>query len=197
LGKKIMNARRNWKLIERCLLDGLALLPEAARDNPEGGSKANFHDYIAHNEFGLALDELEGLGHFNRTAKPFWNCLWNAARFMELDLHLARYSEIQLNWPRSEAERQLDAEVERLIGLLHDGSEDEVEALASPYNGSPLMIFYSRSLSAINVTAREGDFALRLDGVTKFPKWVGDADVTLETKIPNKTLHPTAGNAPV
>ena len=99
-----MNARHNWKLIERCLLDGLALLPEDACDNPEGGSKANFHDDIAHNELGLALDELEGLGRFNRASKPFWNCLWNAARLLELDLHMARYSEIQLNWPRSEAD---------------------------------------------------------------------------------------------
>ena len=106
---------------------------------------------------------------------------------MGLESHVARYSEIMQNWPKSEEQRRIDSEVDSLIACLHSASEAEVRELVSPYDGGGLTVFYSRRLAAINASANDGEFAIRLDGVTTFPAWVGEDDLTLKTKTHNKT----------
>ena len=48
---------------------------------------AEYLDYLEHNELGLALDVLEGLGVTNPVTPEYWWQLLHAANLMELKTH--------------------------------------------------------------------------------------------------------------
>ena len=50
-----------------------------------------YKEFLSHNEFELALDELEGLGPNNPVTEEFWAQLLAAAEEMGLRLHAMRY----------------------------------------------------------------------------------------------------------
>ena len=54
----------------------------------------NYKEYLEHNELGLALDELEGLGEFNKVTKDYWLNLLNAAKQMGLKEKVEKYQKI-------------------------------------------------------------------------------------------------------
>ena len=75
--------RKKWKEVEALLLEarGLFQIPETGED---GYNEERFQEYIAHNELGLALEELEGMPLYNETPREFWQLLLKAANRMEL-----------------------------------------------------------------------------------------------------------------
>jgi hypothetical protein len=70
-------AEANLKDARRFLLD---TAPLAAEDT---ASLANFDEYLAHNELGLALEEIADIGSKYACAAAFWKRLEAAAEAME------------------------------------------------------------------------------------------------------------------
>jgi hypothetical protein len=56
----------------------------------DGGSLAQYEEWLDHNELELALDELADLGWANRSPQEFWECLGQAAGNMGLHECAAR-----------------------------------------------------------------------------------------------------------
>ena len=52
-----------------------------------------FDEYLAHNEFGLAIDELAGVADELNCKAAFWKCLEAAAEAMELPESALTYKE--------------------------------------------------------------------------------------------------------
>ena len=84
-----MDAARiqQWKAIEAVLERARAALPSpepAARARFEA-SIAQFHEYLSHNELGLALDELCDAAGLVACRGGVWRDLERAAQLMSLD----------------------------------------------------------------------------------------------------------------
>jgi hypothetical protein len=58
--------------------------PEDVADSEVGWSIQKYEEWLAHNELGLAFDELEGLGNGNNFGRGFWLELHGAAENMGL-----------------------------------------------------------------------------------------------------------------
>jgi hypothetical protein len=80
-------------LVRRRLASARALLPKECLQYPEidVGNLAAFDDYLEHNELGLALEELAGLGEGNPTPTEFWALLVEAAEAMNIKSSAAQY----------------------------------------------------------------------------------------------------------
>ncbi len=93
--EKVKSLKESWKITERHLAAARALLPSPMVEFPESeaGSIRGFEDYLSHNELGLALDELEGLGEANHCPAEFWQELAAAAENMELTKQAEYYRE--------------------------------------------------------------------------------------------------------
>jgi hypothetical protein len=81
----------SWKRSYRYLTAARYYLPPVLRESPESGTVAQFEQFLRHNELGLALDELEGIGETNNADPQFWSEMILAAENMELHDHAARY----------------------------------------------------------------------------------------------------------
>lgn len=57
----------------------------------ECGNLQQFNHFLKHNELGLALEELEGLGTHNGVPTNFWAEMSEAARNMEMEEVARRY----------------------------------------------------------------------------------------------------------
>ena len=79
-----MNLRKSWEITRLHLERARNLLPLAGREKSEGGSLAEFEDFLSHNELGLAFDELEMLGVENPCPPEFWREMLSAAENMQL-----------------------------------------------------------------------------------------------------------------
>ena len=86
-----MDLQKSWEITSRHLKAAFNQLPLSIKEEPSVGSVKRFHDWLAHNELELALDELEGLGQLNSCASEFWRELLAAARNMDLPEHVSRY----------------------------------------------------------------------------------------------------------
>lgn len=86
---------KNWKITKQHLKTAVALLPSSLIEYPEneGGSLKEFHEYLEHNELGLALDELAGLGEANHCPAEFWRELAATAESMGLTEQATNYRE--------------------------------------------------------------------------------------------------------
>lgn len=80
----------SWTRTRSHLGQALALLPANLVESVEGGRLDQYLEWIEHNELGLALDELEGLGEINPVSRQFWAFLLSAALEMKLDEHVTR-----------------------------------------------------------------------------------------------------------
>lgn len=85
----------NWNTTASHLKAARALLPTSLVEYPqnEGGNLAAFEEYLNHNEWGLALAELEGLGESNPCPPAFWHELAEAAGNMWLSEQATSYRE--------------------------------------------------------------------------------------------------------
>ena len=86
-----MDLQKSWEITSRHLEAAFNQLPLSIKEEPSVGSVERFHEWLAHNELELALDELEGLGQLNNCSSEFWRELLAAARNMNLRDHVARY----------------------------------------------------------------------------------------------------------
>jgi hypothetical protein len=84
LGYTLMNLELSWKITRFHLGSARKHLPSSFKENAEGGSLANFEEYLSYNELGLAFDELEMIGMENDCPPEFWRDLIAAAENMEL-----------------------------------------------------------------------------------------------------------------
>ena len=73
-----------WTAIRAHLESAATLLPETATPGDRGGSIDAYRELVAHNELGLALDELEALGLANGAPDAYWRELAEAADLMAL-----------------------------------------------------------------------------------------------------------------
>ena len=80
-----------WDRITAHLLAALAVLPPSTGDAAREKHVREFHEWIAHNELGLALDELEVLADLSHPAPEFWDHLSHAAAEMKLEAHVQRF----------------------------------------------------------------------------------------------------------
>jgi hypothetical protein len=86
-----MDLRKSWKITQNHLEAAYSLLPLLIKEELSVGSVERFHEWLAHNELELALDELEGLGQLNNCSSAFWRELLAAAQNMNLQGHVVRY----------------------------------------------------------------------------------------------------------
>ena len=82
--------QRGWKITRSHLATARSFIPDTISPSDEGYSLANYGDWLSHNEFELAFDELEGLGHENEFGLQFWAALLAAAENMGLNNHAGR-----------------------------------------------------------------------------------------------------------
>lgn len=84
-----------WALIETELIAAFEILPKNVKQSANGYCKADFQEYIQHNELLLAMEELDGVIIDNAILpKHFWNHMIKAAELMEHD-HADRYKSIR------------------------------------------------------------------------------------------------------
>jgi len=83
----------SWARTRTYLESAFAQLPASPVEGEEGGSVQEYREWLAHNELGLALDELEMLGDENPVGRSFWEFLLQAATEMKLDDRSLRYQE--------------------------------------------------------------------------------------------------------
>jgi hypothetical protein len=79
-----------WGKVQVHLEAAARLLPKHPRVGDDGGTIENYRNFLAHNELGLALDELEALGEANEVSESYWRELASAADLMELEIEAAR-----------------------------------------------------------------------------------------------------------
>jgi len=78
-----MDKLQKWALIEEQLIKAFNLLPSDITESDFGYRKEDFLEYIRHNEFRLAMEELDGVVEDNPAPrKEFWQHLINAAEIM-------------------------------------------------------------------------------------------------------------------
>lgn len=87
-----------WKEVEAYLLEARQLFnkPDAGDD---GFSEERFNEYIKHNELELALDEPEGIPHYNEVPREFWQLLLKAANRMKLKDKIKEFTETLRFYP--------------------------------------------------------------------------------------------------
>jgi len=92
-----MKDARLWKIwgsAEANLKDARRYLVDAAAfANSSEHSLAQFDEYLAHNEFGLALEEIASLADDLPCKAAFWQRLESAAAVMELSEAASAYRE--------------------------------------------------------------------------------------------------------
>lgn len=84
------NIKESWARTLRHLAACRFYLREHLDQESEGIWKAA-QDYLHHNEFELALDEVEALGEKENAPPDFWHELLLAAENMSLSAHVERY----------------------------------------------------------------------------------------------------------
>ena len=80
-----MNLHKSWEITRLHLEKARNLLPSTLNESPEGGSLAEYEDFLSHNELGLAFDELELIGLENPCPPEFWQEMLDAAENMQLN----------------------------------------------------------------------------------------------------------------
>ena len=81
-----MDARlqKRWKVLN-------SLMGEAATQIAERSKLFRYEQYLSHNEFELALDELEAAGEEAKIDAHFWWLLKKSAQVMDLKAHRLRF----------------------------------------------------------------------------------------------------------
>ena len=74
-----------WIKVRAHLEAAVGHLPEPPRSRDRAGSLEGYREFLAHNELGLAFDELELLGTANDVPDAYWRELAAAALLMKLD----------------------------------------------------------------------------------------------------------------
>lgn len=88
--------QKRWNLVRQKLESARGYLPERPIENSGGHSDRDlgtldaFQEHLDHNEFELALDQIEALGTLNRCSADFWRILEKAAQSMHLNSRSAR-----------------------------------------------------------------------------------------------------------
>ena len=84
---------KQWMVTESLLTNAKRYLVLAAPHLEGGGSEElkQYEEYLEHNELGLALEELAGLGGSYSCRGAFWRSLEQAAEVMQLEEHAAQY----------------------------------------------------------------------------------------------------------
>lgn len=85
-----------WGIAETNLKDARRYVVEAAGEaltDEDKSSLTQFDEYVAHNEFGLALEEMASLGSGHVPKAAFWKRLEAAAEAMELPEAASIYRE--------------------------------------------------------------------------------------------------------
>jgi hypothetical protein len=77
---------KNWKITETLLKRARRALPDIPADHEHecAAHLAQYRKFLEHNEFELALDRLEELGHLVSARGGFWRDLERAAENMGL-----------------------------------------------------------------------------------------------------------------
>jgi hypothetical protein len=76
--------KSSWDTTSKHLTAARALLPLVPIASDDGATLENFEQFLEHNELGLALDELAGVGLKNGASVAFWKLLKLAAENMHL-----------------------------------------------------------------------------------------------------------------
>jgi len=74
---------KRWKMTETLLERARQALPEMQHEHRQA-LLAQYHEFLEHNELGLAFDVLEELGHLLCVRGGFWRDLERAAEYMGL-----------------------------------------------------------------------------------------------------------------
>jgi hypothetical protein len=82
---------KNWAATVWHLEAARELIVASAAPGADGGTLAQYQDYLEHNELELALDELADVGVANSPPVEFWRKLCQAAENMELTEHVAKF----------------------------------------------------------------------------------------------------------
>jgi hypothetical protein len=80
----------SWRVTRQHLEAARGDLPLQLPLLDEGWSIRRYEEWLSHNELELALDELEGIGHWIGCGAGFWTKLLAAAESMTLTDHAAR-----------------------------------------------------------------------------------------------------------
>ena len=80
------NLAASWDRTRVHLSRAWVELPSGERDG-----LAQYHDYLDHNELGLAMEELERVGRLRSAPSTFWAALADAAAEMGLDESAQRF----------------------------------------------------------------------------------------------------------
>jgi hypothetical protein len=77
---------KSWKITETLLERARRALPDPSEQHKQEYATllAQYHEFLEHNELGLALDKLEELGHLIPCRGGFWRDLEKAAENMGL-----------------------------------------------------------------------------------------------------------------
>jgi hypothetical protein len=82
---------KSWGITVRYLEAARALISANAAPGPDGGTLAQYQNFLEHNELELALDELADVGVANAPSADFWRKLCRAAQNMGLTEHVAKF----------------------------------------------------------------------------------------------------------
>ena len=82
---------KSWATTVQHLKAARALIPANAAPGPDGGTLAQYQEFLEHNELELALDELADVGIGNSPPADFWRRLSRAAENMGLTEHVAKF----------------------------------------------------------------------------------------------------------
>jgi hypothetical protein len=86
-----MDIHASWAITRGHLEAAYNQLPSPVKEDVSGPTAENVREWLNHNELGLVLDELEGLGQLNNCSSAFWRELAAAAQSLNLHDHVARY----------------------------------------------------------------------------------------------------------
>ncbi len=86
-----MNFEKSWAITRKHLEKARSFLPTYPIQTDITESIEAYQDFIDHNEFELAMGQLEGLGEVHPCPKAFWKELKLAAQNMGLAKSVAYY----------------------------------------------------------------------------------------------------------
>ncbi|MEO1582704.1 MAG: hypothetical protein AAFR91_12775 [Pseudomonadota bacterium] len=85
---------KHWKTIEVQLSQAAEFLDEPDRFSMLEKELGEYRDYVDHNEFELAMDELAGIAHEFGCKTGFWRRLKKVAIQMDLDEKAEQYEKL-------------------------------------------------------------------------------------------------------
>ena len=92
-----MSITQKWKLISEELLAAYKLLPAGIIESDFGYSEEDFLQYLSVNEFGLAMEELDGVMENNTSPGSFfWEHMIKAADLMNRSEHATKYGQFKV-----------------------------------------------------------------------------------------------------